>query len=128
MSKTLVRFAVALCAVAIALTAAQSARAADEKATATDVAKKTTMGGKIEAVDAAAGTITLKHKKETKVFTVAKDCTFGGADDKHITLADLKIGDSVKIAYTTEGDKLVAHHVGHVDAKKKPAEPAAPTK
>jgi Cu/Ag efflux protein CusF len=111
-----------VCVAAVALTAAQVARAAEEKA-----GKKETLSGKIAAVDTAASTIAIKHKKETKTFTVAPDCTFGGVGEKKVTLADLKIGDAVKVVYTQEGDKMVAHHIGHVDVKKK-AEEAPPAK
>ena len=117
MSKTLVRYAVAVGLAAVALAVSQAVRAADEKAAATAAAKSATLTGKIEAVDTTAGTITLKHKKETKIFTVAPDCKFAGAGKK-VTLADLKVGDHVKVTYTQEGDKMVAHHVGHVDVKK----------
>ena len=122
MSKTLVRTALAVCVAAVALTAAQGVRAADEKA-----APKT-MGGKIEAVDATAGTITIKHKKESKTFTVAPDCKFTGEGEKKLTLAEMRVGDTVKVSYTQEGDKVLAHHVGHVDVVKKKTEEPPPPK
>jgi Cu/Ag efflux protein CusF len=127
MSKTLVRYIMAVCVAVVALTVSQSVRAADEKAAATAAAKSIFLNGKIEAVDVKASTITIKHKKETKTFTVATDCKFTGAGDKKVTLADLAIGDQVKVTYTQEGDKSVAHHIGHVDLKKKTDE-APPAK
>ena len=114
----------AVCVAGVMLAATQVARA-EEKAAAAP-ASKSTMGGKIEAIDAKAGTITIKHKTETKTFTVGPNCTFSGEGDKKLTLADLKIGDSVKVSYAQEGDKLVAHHVGHVNPKKKTEEAPAP--
>jgi len=128
MSKTLVRCALAACVAAVGLTLVHSARAADEKAAATTAAKSEILGGKIEAVDATAGTVTIMHKKETKVFTVAPDCKFTGAGNKKVTLADLKVGDHVKVTYTQEGDKSMAHHIGHVDVVKKKTEEAPPAK
>ncbi|HUI05877.1 MAG TPA: hypothetical protein VL486_02615 [Verrucomicrobiae bacterium] len=123
MSKTLVRCAMAACVAAVALTVGHSARAADEKPAATAMAKSEVLVGKIESVDTTAGTITIKHKKETKTFTVASDCKITGAGNKKATLADLKAGDHIKVTYTEEGDKAVAHLIGHVDVvKKKKAE------
>ena len=126
MSKTLVRYAMVVCVAAVALTASQSVRAADEKAAAPVAPKSDAYSGKIEAVDVTASTITIQHKKETKTFAVAPDCKFSGAGKK-VTLADLKIGDRVKVTYTQEGDKLIAHHIGHIDLKKK-TEEAPPAK
>ena len=132
MSKTMVRYAMAVCVAAVTLLATQSVRAADEKAAppaapaAPVVPKGDTYTGKIQAVDVKASTITIDHKKDSKTFTVAPDCKFTGAGKK-VTLADLKIGDHVKVTYTQEGDKLLAHHVGHVDVKKK-TEEAPPAK
>ena len=126
MSKTLVRCAMAVCVAVGALTASQAVRAADEKAAAPAVVKTDTLTGKIEATDVKASTITIQHKKETKTFAVAPDCKFSGAGKK-VTLADLKVGDHVKVTYTQEGDKLTAHHIGHIDLKKKTDE-APPAK
>ena len=127
MSKSLVRYAIAVCVAAVALTVSQSVRAADEKAAAPAPGKSAVLSGKIEAVDTAASTITIKHKKETKTFAVPSDCRFTGAGNKKVTLADLKVGDSVRVTYTQEGDKMVARHIGHIDLKKK-TEEAPPAK
>jgi Cu/Ag efflux protein CusF len=122
MSNKLIRYALVVCVAAVALTASQSVLAMDEKTQATPAPKSDTLSGKIEAFDVKASTITIKHKKETKTFTVAPDCKFTGAGDKEITLAGLVIGDQVKVTYTQEGEKLVAHHIGHIDLKKKAEE------
>ena len=132
MSKTPVRYVLAVCVAAVTLIATQSVRAADEKAAppaapAAPVAPKSdAYTGKIQAVDVTASTITIQHKKDAKIFAVASDCKFSGAGKK-VTLADLKVGDHVKVTYTQEGDKSVAHHIGHVDVKKK-TEEAPPAK
>ena len=126
MSKTLVRCAMTVCVAAVALTAAQAVRAADEKAAAPAAPKNEMYVGKIQAVDVKASTITIQHKKDTKTFSVAPDCKFSGAGKK-VTLADLKVGDHVKVTYTQEGDNLTAHHIGHIEVRKK-SEEAPPAK
>ena len=126
MSKTLVRYVLAVCVAVVTLTVSQSVRAADEKAAAPVAPKSDVYTGKIQAVDVTASTIIIQHKKDTKTFAVAPDCKFTGAGKK-VTLADLKVGDHVKVTYTQEGDKSVAHHIGHVDVKPK-TEEAPPAK
>ena len=128
MSKTLVRYVMALCVAAVALTASQSVRAADEKAAAPAVAHLDTLTGKVEATDVKASTITIKHEKESKTFTVAPDCKFspaGDKGDKKVTLAHLVIGDQVHVTYAQEGDKLVAHHIHRLAQKKTEEAPQA---
>ena len=138
----------AFCVAAVALTASQSVRAAvkvteevaEEKAAAPAVVqsnaeevakenaappakvKSNALNGNIEATDVKARTITIKHKEERKTFTLAPDCEVTGAENKKATLASLVIGERVKVKYTQVGDKLVAHHIGHVDKKKKSEE------
>jgi Cu/Ag efflux protein CusF len=114
MRKKLIRCVMAVCIATVALTAAQAVQAATEK-----TGKKESFSGKIESTDVSGATITIKHKQETKTFAVAPDCTFHGAKNGKITLADLKVGDQVRVVYTQEGGKLVAHHIGHVDLKAK---------
>ena len=149
MNKIPVHYVMALCVAALALTASQSGRAAvkvaEEKAVAPaavnsnaqEVAKENAappakvksigLNGTIEATDLKAGTITIKHKAERKTFTVARDCEVTGAENRKVTLADLVIGERVKVKYTQEGAKLVAHQISHIEKKKK-AEEAPPAK
>ena len=119
--KNLVRATMILSLAAVALAFTQVARAADAK-------KEKEAEGKIVSVDAKANTVTIKHKSASLTFTAAPDIEFGGTGNKKVTLADLKVGDKVVVHYTDEGGKLMAHKIGHVDAKAKaPAEakPAA---
>jgi Cu/Ag efflux protein CusF len=109
---------VSLAAVALAFT--QVARAADAKKNQKEVE------GKITAVDAAAGTVTIKHKKDSMTFTAAPDIEFGGVGNKKITLADLKVGDHVAVHYTDDGGKMMAHKIGHVDLKAKDKKETTP--
>jgi hypothetical protein len=143
MTRTPVRYVMVFCVAAVALTASQSVRAAakvaEEEAAAPEVksnaqevaegkaaapagAKSNALNGDIEATDLKARTITINHKKQRKTFTVAPDFEVTGAGNKKVTLADLVIGERVKVKYTQEGDKLVAHHIGHVEKKQKTEE------
>ena len=80
---------------------------ATTKATAKPAAKAKThwVRGKVTAVDAAAGTITIekKEKKGTESLTF----TAG----KNIKLDDIKKDSTVTVAYTKEGDKMEASSV-----------------
>ncbi|HUK82488.1 MAG TPA: copper-binding protein [Verrucomicrobiae bacterium] len=109
--KSLTRTALIFGLAAAVLACTQVARAANAKKDQKEVQ------GKITAVDATAGTVTIKHKKDTMTFTAAPDIEFGGAGNKKITLADLKVGDHITVHYTEESGKLMAHKIGHVDVK-----------
>ncbi len=148
MTKIPVRYVMAFCVAAVALTASQPLRAAVKvvgevteeeaaapavvKSNAEEVAKenaappakvkRNALNGNIEATNVKARTITIKHKEERKTFTLAPDCEVTGAGGRKVTLASLVIGERVKVKYTQEGDQLVAHHIGHVDKKKKTEE------
>ena len=111
--KGLIRNTTILCLAAAVLACTQVARAADAKPPEKEVQ------GKITAVDAAAGTVAIKHKKDTMTFTAAPDIEFGGDGNKKLTLADLKVGDHITVHYTEESGKLMAHKIGHVDTKDK---------
>lgn len=64
--------------------------------------------GVVEAVDATAGTVTLKNMKgESKTFACPADCKIkdGGK------LADLKTGEKLVVTYKEDGTKLVAQKI-----------------
>jgi Cu/Ag efflux protein CusF len=90
----------------------------DEKAEQAAEAKSNVCAGKVLVADAKTGTITIRHKKENKTFTVASDCKFNGFEKKDATLADLKTGDRAKVTYAQEADKLVAHQIDRAESKK----------
>ena len=117
-------FVIALAGAIVGLT--QTARA-DDQAKKAEKPQQHQATGKITAVDAKAGTITIDHKKESKTFAVASDVKFGSEGDTvKMTIADLKVGDKVTIHYTEDGGKMMAHKVGHVDLSKKKGASAAP--
>lgn len=144
MTKTPVRYVMAFWVAAVALTSSQSGRAAvkvteekavapaevksnaqevaEEKTAAPAKVKSNALNGNIEATDLKASTITIKHKEERQTFTVARDCEVTGAGNKKVTLADLVIGERVKVKYTQEGAQLVAHQISHIEKKKKAEE------
>ena len=88
----------------------------------TEAATSETTAGKIQAIDAEAREITIKHKKENTTFTVAADCEFIGYEKEGMTLADLTIGERTRISWVKEGDKQVVHQIEHVVAKDKSRE------
>lgn len=96
--------------------AAPAAPAPAEKKAAAPAAKKTekmktkNFTGDITAVDAAAGTITLKDKDtELTVATTAK--THVRLKNEKKSVSDLKVGDKVEVRYRTKGDKNTALRV-----------------
>ena len=108
----------------VALTAApMTSRAAFTEdavsAEETEAATSETTAGKIQAIDAEAREITIKHKKENTTFTVAADCEVIGYEKEGMTLADLTIGERTRISWVKEGDKQVVHQIEHVVAKDK---------
>ena len=111
----------------VALTAApMTSRAAFTEdavsAEETEAATSETTAGKIQAIDAEAREITIKHKKENTTFTVSADCEFIGYEKEGMTLADLTIGERTRISWVKEGDKQVVHQIEHVVAKDKSRE------
>ena len=78
--------------------------------------------GDVTAVDAKAGTITVKGKKgDTTVATDAKTKIMMGKDVK--ALADVKVGDKVMVKFSEADGKMTAKSVAIKSAEKK-AEPA----
>ena len=116
MSRYLVRSLTGLAVVAMAVVLASPARAQDAKPK-----KSPEYAGAITAVDAKAGTVTLQKKDgDSKTFSCAVDCKFGGKEDKAKSLADYKVGDKVTAHYTDDAGKLVCHKLSlwHGRAKK----------
>ncbi len=117
MIKAVIRSAFVIALAGAILCLAQTARAEEKKA---EKPKPHESTGVIESVDAKAGTVTIKHKKESVTFTAAADIKFGHKGEKvAMTIADLKVGDRVTVHYTEEGDKKIAHKVSHVENKPK---------
>ncbi|MGD0017274.1 MAG: hypothetical protein ABSC38_07150 [Verrucomicrobiia bacterium] len=123
MRKHIVRMIVALSVVAVALTFAGVVRAQQEGAAAPKVVKAKLLSatGEIAAVDATAGTLSIKKGEATLSFTIAKDCKVSTADKKDATVTDLKVGDKVAVGYSEEAGAKVAHKIS-------PPKPKAPKK
>jgi len=115
----------AVAAVAVALVFALPSFAQDAKpATKTKVHDCT---GTITALDAAKGSVTVKNKKDVEVtFVVTDKSKIATADKAVATLADLKVGDKVKVAYTEDAGTNTATKIGPVPVAKATA--AAPAK
>jgi Cu/Ag efflux protein CusF len=110
--RSLMIVAVAALFVVPTLTRAEDAPKKEKAAKAEKADKSRQLTGEVEAVDAAAKTITLKSKKEgSKSFNVAADAKFG--NDIKEGLSAVKVGDKVTVNYTEVEGKLVASKVGH---------------
>ena len=111
-------FAVAAVAVAVLFALpsfADEAKTKAEKPTHHDYT------GTITVLDAAKGTLTIAKKQgETKDFTVT--------DKAVATLADLKVGEKVKVTYTEDAGKNTATKIAPVTEKAKTPVPAQTTK
>jgi len=87
-------------------------------------AKKATVTGEVLAIDAKAGTLTVKGPKKGDVALSTNDKTtvMAGKDKK--ALADIKAGDKVAVAYTEADGKNTANKIdikAAAPAKKAPA-------
>jgi len=121
MRKNLIRMIATLSVIAVVLAFAGVVRAAgDTNAAQTKPVNKAIVHdatGTITAVDAKAGTLSIKGRKNAGVtFTIAKDCKVSIADKKDPTVADLKVGDKVTVTYTEEGGVNVAQKIGQPTA------------
>lgn len=109
MNKTLIRF-VAVLGIALVATmpafAAKGARGAKADKPAKPAAPQ--VSGKIETVDAQAGTITV----DTKTIKVTADTKIATAANPTATLADLKVGDEVLVVYSDDNGTLTAKKIG----------------
>jgi Cu/Ag efflux protein CusF len=103
-----------LSVVAIALTFACAVSAQEGTAPAKPKAtpKPPSASGEITAVDAKAGTLSIKNKDGVLNFTIAKDCKISTADKPDATVSDLKVGDKVRVVYSEEAGAKVAQKIG----------------
>jgi Cu/Ag efflux protein CusF len=83
--------------------------------------KRKVYKGTIDAIDTAAGMLTVKKATTSKTFKVADDAKFATSDNRNSSLAPLKEGDLVNVRFTEEGDMAIAHHIGHARKKAKSA-------
>ncbi|MBW8876174.1 MAG: copper-binding protein [Acidobacteria bacterium] len=66
------------------------------------------MHGEIASIDATAKTFTVKHGNDTSTFGTDNSTKYRGAG-KEISIADLKVGDDVRVSFTEqEGQKIAA--------------------
>ena len=87
------------------------------------------VGGEVTAVDSKAGTLSVKGKKEeVSLTTDSKTIIRSGKEKK--TLADVKVGDKVRVKYTVVDGKNVAKSIaiGMMKPAEKPVKPAEKTK
>ena len=118
MSKYLVRAVVGGCVLAVGVAFAVAAQAAETGKVAAaekkvEKPKHQFFSGAIDAIDAKANTVTIKHKDDTKTFQCADKCKFVTEDKKPgATLSDFKVGDKVLVSYAEEDGKLVCLKIG----------------
>ena len=93
----------------------KAAKAEGEKA---EKPKAHSLTGEITALDAAAGTLTVKGKSGEKSFKAAADAKIVAAEKKDATLADLKVGDKVQVSYVEDGGANIAKKIGPAPAPK----------
>jgi Cu/Ag efflux protein CusF len=74
--------------------------------------------GEVTAVDAAAKTVTLKHKKGEVVISVAEKTSIKEGKEKK-SLEDVKAGDKVTVHYTEADGKMTAKSIAIKGAVKK---------
>ena len=95
-------FAAVLSVVALALALPTFADEA-KKDVKPEKPKHQDFSGAITAVDAAKGSLTIKnHKDVEKTFAVTDTAKVVTADKAVAALADLKVGDKVRVTYTTD--------------------------
>jgi len=108
----------------VALTLALPAFAQDAapKTVAPKTAKVHDFTGAITAVDAAKGTVTIKgHKDVEKTFTIDATTKIVTTDKPVATLADLKVGEKIKVAYTEDAGKITVVKITQAKEKAKAA-------
>jgi len=87
-------------------------------------AKYHRMHGDVASIDTAAQTFTVKHGNDSSTFKTDSSTKFKGAG-KAITLADLQVGDDVRVSFTENGTDKTAARVDVAHSKKTP--PAKPS-
>jgi len=118
MSKHLLRATMVLSIVAVAFAFTAPVRA-EEGTTPPPKAKKQQFTGIVESIDAKAGTAIIKKGTESKTFKIGEKTKYATSDKKDATVADIKVGDKVKVAYSEEGGVAAAHRIGPPDTAKK---------
>jgi Cu/Ag efflux protein CusF len=122
MRRHLLRTAMALGIAALAFSFTVPVRAQDATTTPPpkpEKAKRQAFTGLIESVDAKAGTVIVKKGTESKTFKLGDKTKYSTADKKEAALADIKVGDKVKVGYTEENGVATAHRIGPPDVPKK---------
>ena len=122
-------FAAVLSVVALALALPTFAEDAKKDAKP-EKPKHQDFSGAITAVDATNGSVTLKnHKDVEKTFAVTETAKLTTADKAVATLADFKVGEKVKVTYTTDdAGKITVTKLAQVVEKAKAPAPAAEKK
>jgi len=116
-----VMFAAVLSVVALTLALPTFAEDAAPKKEAKVAASGKDSTGVITAVDAAKGTLTIKHKDVEKTFTIDATTKIVTTDKPVATLADLKVGEKIKVAYTEEAGKITVVKITQAKEKAKAA-------
>lgn len=120
MRKYLVPAVMAACLAAFAVVFVAPARAEDEAAEKKEkkpAARQYT--GVVDAIDAAAKTITLKKKDgEMKTFTLTDDVKCYDGEKKEVEVGFFKVGDRAMVKYREADGKAMAHRVLVPKAKK----------
>ena len=117
-----VMFAAVLSVVALTLALPAFAEDAAPKKEVKTAASGHDFTGAITAVDAAKGTVTIKgHKDVEKTFTVAETTKIVTIEKPVATLADLKVGEKIKVAFTEEAGKVTVVKITQAKEKAKAA-------
>ena len=74
-------------------------------------AKHRQFTGVIESISAKSNTVVVKHKDDSKTFTISDETKYSTDEKKDAALADFKVGEKVTVHYTEEGGALVAHRI-----------------
>jgi hypothetical protein len=67
--------------------------------------------GLIESINTKANTVVVKHKEDTKTFSISDATKYSTEDKKDAALADFQVGEKVTVHYTEEAGVLVAHKI-----------------
>jgi Cu/Ag efflux protein CusF len=97
-------------------------RAADSNAPTTATAPKPRprhFTGLVESIDSTAGTAIVKKDTESKTFKIGEKTKYSTLDKKDATVADIKVGDKVTVAFTEDAGVLTAVKIGPTDTAKR---------
>ena len=128
-----IMFAAVLSVVALAVAMPTFAEeAAPKKEAKVAAVKGHDFSGAITAIDAVKGSVTVKnHKDVEKTFAVTEAAKVVTADKAVATLADLKVGEKVIVAYTEDAGKVTVTKIAQAKEKvktEKAPKPAAVVK